>query len=274
MSDVSATPGSAAAGRESDAEYWDVVAGDWAGRERQKLWRVHADSVNGALLRRWLPAAPVGRILKTDAFDEAVGVGLAPLLEERGTLTLMDVSSVIINAAGGKYPEAEAVRADARALPFEAGRFDLVLSNSTLDHFPSYADVDRGLAEIHRVLQPGGTLILTLDNLANPLVALRNVLPFGLLRQLGLVPCYVGVSCGPDRTRRLLEATGFRVVEMTAVMHCPRVVAVPLCSFLDRRPGLKAGPTLLRALAACEHLGRLPTRFVTGHFVAARAIRL
>ncbi len=275
MRDVSATPRPRPDANQADPEYWDVVAGDWAGQERQKLWRVHADSVNSALLGQWLPAAAAhtGRILKTDAFDEAVGVGLAPLLEEHGTLTVMDVSGVILEAASRKYPEVEAVRADARALPFDDGRFDLVLSNSTLDHFPSLADVERGLAELYRVLRPGGTLILTLDNQANPLVALRNVLPFGLLRRLGLVPVYVGASCGPGRTRQLLEAAGFRVEETTAVMHCPRVVAVPICNFLDRRPGLRGGTTLLRSLAACEHLGRLPTRFVTGHFVAARAVR-
>lgn len=275
MRDVSATPRPRPDASQSDAEYWDVVAGDWAGQERQKLWRVHADSVNSALLRRWLPAATThaGRILKTDAFDEAVGVGLAPFLGEHGTLTVMDVSAVILEAVSGKYPDVEAVCADARALPFDDGRFDLVLSNSTLDHFPSLADVERGLAELHRVLRPGGTLVVTLDNLANPLVALRNLLPFGLLRRLGLVPVYVGASCGPRRMRRLLEDAGFRVEETTAVMHCPRVVAVPLCGLLDRRPGRRGGRVLLRALSGCEHLGRLPTRFVTGHFVAARAVR-
>ncbi len=243
------------------------------GQSRQTLWRVHADSVNHALLERWLPAGPVGRILKTDAFDEAVGVGLAPLLGERGALTLMDVSGVILEAASRRYPDVEAVRADARALPFEDGCFDVVLSNSTLDHFPSRADVERGLGELHRVLRPGGALILTLDNLANPLVALRNVLPFGLLHRLGLVPVYVGASCGPRRMRRMLEAAGFGIEETTAVMHCPRVVAVPLCRLFDRRSERTGGRALLRALSACEYLDRLPTRFLTGHFVAAYAVR-
>jgi SAM-dependent methyltransferase len=256
-----------------EAPYWDAVAGEWAGQGRQQVWREHADFVNRTLLERWLPAGGLGRILKTDAFDEAVGVGLAPLLQERGEVTVMDVSSVILEAVRRRYPAVETVCADARALPFEDGSFDVVLSNSTLDHFSSLSEVERGLAELHRVLRPGGMLVLTLDNLANPFIALRNVLPFGLVRRLGLVPVYVGASCGPRRMRRLLEETGFRIEETTAVMHCPRVLAVPLSGLFGSRPETHAARGFLRSLAACEGLGRLPTRYLTGHFAAARAIR-
>jgi SAM-dependent methyltransferase len=256
-----------------ETPYWDAVASEWAGQDRQRLWRVHADAVNVALLERWLPPGEIGRLLKTDAFDEAVGEGLASFLGQRAAVTLMDVSAVILEAASRRYPDVEAVCADARALPFEDGCFDLVLSNSTLDHFPTFADVERGLAELYRVLRPGGTLILTLDNLANPLVALRNALPFGLVRRLHLVPVYVGASCGPRRMRGMLDAAGFRIEETTAVMHAPRVIAVPLCGLFDRRFGQRGGERLLSALAAWEQLERLPTRFVTGHFVAARAVR-
>mgnify|MGYP006138370175 CR=1 FL=1 len=40
--------------------------------------------------------------------------------------------------------------------------------------------------------------------LINPVVRLRNALPFGLLRRTGLVPYYVGATCGPRRLRDFL----------------------------------------------------------------------
>ena len=77
------------------------------------------------------------------------------------------------------------MNADVRCLPFVDGVFDLVVSNSTLDHFETSREIERAVAEIHRVLAPRGLFILTLDNPANPAVALRNALPFALLHQVG-----------------------------------------------------------------------------------------
>ena len=68
----------------------------------------------------------------------------------------------------------EAVVADVRSLPFAEASFGVVFSGSTLDHFESAADIQRSLGELYRVLRPGGTLILTLDNPANPLIEGRS----------------------------------------------------------------------------------------------------
>jgi ubiquinone/menaquinone biosynthesis C-methylase UbiE len=57
----------------------------------------------------------------------------------------------------GSYGGVEVIRADARDLPFENETFDLVLSNSTLEHIP---DFWRASYEMRRVLAPGGTLAL------------------------------------------------------------------------------------------------------------------
>ena len=70
--------------------------------------------------------------------------------------------------------------------------------------------------------------------LANPVVALRNALPFALLQHVGLVPYYVGATlAGPD-AQRMLQAAGFRVRETTAVMHCPRALAVAVFGIMRR----------------------------------------
>jgi ubiquinone/menaquinone biosynthesis C-methylase UbiE len=50
----------------------------------------------------------------------------------------------------------ECVLGDIEALPFDECSFDLVLANWVLYHVP---DLDRAIAELRRVLRPGGTLL-------------------------------------------------------------------------------------------------------------------
>jgi ubiquinone/menaquinone biosynthesis C-methylase UbiE len=52
--------------------------------------------------------------------------------------------------------EVETRAIDAERLPFEDRSFDLVFGHAVLHHLP---DLQAGLAEMHRVLKPGGTLV-------------------------------------------------------------------------------------------------------------------
>lgn len=72
---------------------------------------------------------------------------------------LTDFSSGMVETTRGKFAAwglggAFAV-ADAQAIPFPEGRFDAVVANHMLYHVP---DLPRALAEIRRVLVPGGAL--------------------------------------------------------------------------------------------------------------------
>jgi ubiquinone/menaquinone biosynthesis C-methylase UbiE len=124
-------------------------------------------------------------------------------------------------AATARHPGLCGVAADVRRLPFADASFDVVVSNSTLDHFAA-ADIATSLAEPRRVLRPDGHLLLTLDNAANPLIGLRNALPFAVWRRLRIVPYYVGATLGPCELRRALAAAGFEIVEEGAVMPARR----------------------------------------------------
>ena len=254
--------------------YWDALAGEWGRTRPHALWRAHSDRVNAALLARWLPEGLVGRALKTDVFDEAWSEGLSPMLAARvGQVVGIDLSVRTQAMALGRHPELRGVVADVRRLPFADGAFDVVVSNSTLDHFPSFAEVVVALGELRRVARPGGQVLLTLDNRANPVVALRNALPFGPLRRLGVVPYYVGATCGPRRLRTALAEAGFEAGEVEAVMHCPRAPAVALAGYLEARGTPAARQRYLRLMMGFERLAGWPTRFLTGYFVAARATR-
>ncbi len=263
----------------TESQYWDALGRRWKQDGPEPLWRAHADAVNCALLRRWLPngddrAPRATRILKTDGFDEACGPGLLELLASHAaTVVVMDISSATLGEARRRHPQLIGAASDVRRLPFAEGSFDVVVSNSTLDHFASFADLECSIAELHRVLRPGGELILTLDNPANPLVALRNGLPFAWLHRVGLVPYYVGATCGPRRLSRLLTHAGFDVADVDAVMHCPRVLAVACARILNGSASPKADHRFLSCLAAFERLSRWPTRFVSGYFTAVRAVK-
>jgi SAM-dependent methyltransferase len=246
---------------ESTTSRWENALSTLPRSRRHSFLRAYGDAVNRALLERWLPAGKVRRVLKTDLFEEAVGEGLTPFLATRSArVDAIDVSEALAAAARSRHPEINALRGDVRALPYEDAAFDVVVSTSTLDHFESVRDIATALSELRRVLAHGGVLIVSLDNLANPLVALRNALPFTWLNSIGLVPYYVGASCTPGDLRRLLVEAGFDVQTTTAVMHVPRVAVLAL--------GRGA-----RELMALEALERFPTRFVTGQFVAARAVK-
>jgi SAM-dependent methyltransferase len=257
-----------------ESHYWERIAAAWSAEHPQSLWRVHSDAVNLELLGRWLLGERLKFLLKTDAFDEAFGNGLYPLLEIKTEhAVIVDVALPTLSLARARHRNACVIGADTRRLPFANGVFDAIVSTSTLDHFQSHAEVIASLQELHRVLRPTGQLFLTLDNRANPLIRLRNALPFRLLHRLGIVPYYVGATYGPHGLRWVLREVGFEVLEVDAVMHCPRVFAVAIARLLERHAGHEIHKRFLHFLLAFEQLAAWPTRFLTGHFVAVKAIK-
>ena len=252
-------------------EYWDEIAGESSvGDER--AWRMVSDAVNVELLRRWLSPDPAGSVLKTDLFDEVVGAGLVPWLSASfGRVAGIDISPVVVGMARARCPQLRAETADVRALPFRDAEFDTIVSNSTLDHFPSHDDIVVALRELHRVLRSGGTLLVTLDNPLNPVVAIRNALPERLRAASGMVPFAVGATCGPRRLSALLQQAGFEVSRVGAVFHCPRALVVLVGHPIDDHGGATTKRRYVRLWTAFERLASLPTRFLTGYFVAALA---
>jgi SAM-dependent methyltransferase len=259
---------------DASPQYWDSVYRTFVWDAQQSLWRSHSDQINIALLKEWLGSRRFVDILKTDLFDEAVSQGLYPLLREHADVVHgIDVAPESVERAKKRFPELKAICADIRDLPFSNNSFDLIVSNSTLDHFQSTDEIDAGLLELFRVLGQGGELHISLDNLQNPIVGLRSLLPYRLLKRLHLVPYFVGKTHGRRGLITALEEAGFNVLETRAIMHCPRVLAVAVAGRLQKWASNKSQRRFLALLASFEWLARLPTRFFTGHFVAVRALK-
>lgn len=114
-----------------------------------------------ALLRPWIAGLDLGRVL-----DAGCGTGnlLTLLADARARVDAyagVDPAPDMLRIAAGKlagapFPGALAGGA-AEALPFADGAFDTAVSASTLHDWP---DPRAGLAEVRRVLRPGGTLLL------------------------------------------------------------------------------------------------------------------
>jgi SAM-dependent methyltransferase len=88
-----------------------------------------------------------------------VGCGLGELSERiacelAADVVAIDLSERMVELARARGVDARV--ADAQALPFEDSLFDCVVAAWMLYHLP---DVDAGLAEIARVLRPGGHLV-------------------------------------------------------------------------------------------------------------------
>lgn len=255
------------------SEYWDEIAAAWVAHSPHALWRRHSDAVNAALLARWLPVQSVSRILKTDLFDEAVGQGLGALLEQRARKVVgLDIALSIANEAQRNSAGLTAICGDVRHLPFATASIDIVVSISTLDHFAERRDIGVALREICRVLRPGGRLVLTLDNAANPVLALRQALPHRWLRTLGITPYAVGATLSPRGLRRLLGTLPVKTEAVAALLHCPRALAVARARHLQDAP-LERQRRFLQSLWRWERLAAWPTRWFSGHYIAVLATR-
>ncbi|MBM3748676.1 MAG: class I SAM-dependent methyltransferase, partial [Acidobacteria bacterium] len=185
----------------------------------------------------------------------------------------IDISQAFLRLARQRHPRLQVVASDVSSLALAGGSLDCIVSLSTLDHFRHESQIEAALGELHGCLKPGGRLLITMDNLSNPAVWLRNRLPQHWLRRLGIVPLFVGVACTSGRLHRLLTRAGFRVFRIRARLHCPRVLAVAVCrvaAALNFRPLNQA---VLWLLAAFEVLDRVPTRFLTGYFIAVLAVK-
>lgn len=88
------------------------------------------------------------------------GYGSALLAEAAASVIGADLSAEAVGHAGERYraPNLSFRQADCRALPFEDGAFDCVVSFETLEHLDDHEGL---LSEFRRVLSPDGFLLIS-----------------------------------------------------------------------------------------------------------------
>lgn len=111
-------------------------------------------------LRRLLTLTGEERALDVGAGAGALAIALAPFVRE---VLSVDIAPELLEEGRKRAPaNVELVEADATALPYERGSFDLVCTARALHRVPRPELV---LAEMNRVLRPGGAM-LVVDQLA------------------------------------------------------------------------------------------------------------
>jgi ubiquinone/menaquinone biosynthesis C-methylase UbiE len=170
-------------------EMFPVLAGDLIGEVEQAGRGLDAGCGPGQftiLLAERLPEV------------ELWGVDLAPTMIE------------LARAHAAESPAAARLHfevADVARLPFPDGHFDVVLSTGSIKHWP---DPVAGLAELHRVLAPGGRAFVAEMNRVAPAEAVsrhRRRLRHWLFRFL--YPHVFAKALSPDEARHVFQASPF-----------------------------------------------------------------
>jgi SAM-dependent methyltransferase len=103
--------------------------------------------------------------LGDDLLELGAGPGLVTdlLVDRAARVTAVEIDPELATALGLRMAgrAVEVVTADATALPFDAGRFSAVACFTMLHHVPTHRLQDLVLAEVARVLRPGGVLVGT-----------------------------------------------------------------------------------------------------------------
>ena len=157
-------------------------------------------------------------VLKTDLWDEAKNTEILRWVAEQGAHPAgVDVAfDTVREARRVLAPHRPAFAGgDVRALPVRSASVDLVYSMGTIEHFPEYA---QAVAEIFRVLKPGGTAIVGVPNKLDPF--LRPLLVH-TLNAFGLYGYGMEKSFTPGALQRLLQSAGFRVTARTGILFIP-----------------------------------------------------
>lgn len=255
-----------------DAQLWDRLA-------RTNKNRSHIDPVFGrykseqfcAFATRGHQFRRGEKVLKTDLREEAYGADevLFSLPDPGLSIFGMDISAEVAGAASAESLKRGSthhyVTADVRRIPFADHSLDVVLSNSTLDHFSSYEDLLAALAEIRRVLKPTGKLIMTLNNKHN----LNFWFMVTMEKALG-ISRYPVVFFSRAEIRRACEKAGLRVLGFESIIHI--VSPLNTCALLARRfvPQPQAdrmARAVLKLAAFFERCGT--TKWLTGWFIGA-----
>jgi SAM-dependent methyltransferase len=163
------------------------------------------------------------RLLKTDLWDEAKNTRILAWASRQGAHAYgIDISEPTVIQARAAFETGPNLRrrlrgaiADVRDLPFRDASFDAVYSMGTIEHFD---ETERAIAEMARVLKPGGRAIVGVPNRHDPF--LRPLLATAL-QAIGLYGYGYEKSYSRKALRRLLEDAGLQIVAETAILFIP-----------------------------------------------------
>jgi SAM-dependent methyltransferase len=167
-------------------------------------------------VRRYLDALPA----ETRVLDAGCGEGV--LVEEYRT-------RLAISGIDPNYSSDLVQHGSLTALPYADGAFDRALCLDVLEHL-DFEDQARALAELFRIVRPGGELLVTVPNLAHLQSRLHFLLAGRLIRTAS--PAKHPGDRPVGEYLHLARRTGFRLVERHGIYPTVPV----LTRFIRRAP--------------------------------------
>ena len=165
---------------------------------RSSYWR-------RTLEEKLLPWALEDTELGDDVLEVGPGPGLVTdvLRRRKVPLTSIEIDPKLARSLRARVPsdEVKVIEGDATDMPFEDGRFSAAVSFTMLHHVPSPSLQDQLLAEVHRVLRPGGVFVGS-DSLSS-----RS---FEIIHWFDTL-----VPVDPESFGGRLEATGFEDIRVS-----------------------------------------------------------
>jgi SAM-dependent methyltransferase len=160
------------------------------------------------LLVDWLRSLPDDARL----LDLGCGGGKdAGALDQRGYRVVgLDRTNALLVAGRRRYPSLPLVRADFRAIPFQAMSFDGLWAAASLMHLPK-PEARRILADLCRLVRPGGLFAATVT--------------YGVTSRLvtgGWVPGRYFARWKKDELARAVRRAGWKILELNVVTNRER----------------------------------------------------
>ena len=146
---------------------------------------------------------------------------ILPMLRDGAVIVGVDLSEGMIrqaraDLAAAGYRDVRLEVGDATALQFADGTFDKIVCSEVIEHIP---DADKAMAEMHRVLRPGGILVLSTPNRRSWYGFDRYVLWSHVLRKRWNHPYDNWRSV--SELRALVERHGFHVQSAASACYIP-----------------------------------------------------
>lgn len=152
-------------GAATAAEHFDEIASDYEKQYAPHVWKLLLERKVNFIIEG-LASLPKDTARGLD-FGCGLGRQLLTMREKGWRVSGVDPSTRLLMKAGERG--APVVAGDGLSLPFKDATFDFVYTIGVLHHLPSAAAQDAAVAEIRRVLKPGGLLFIQETNTRNPL---------------------------------------------------------------------------------------------------------
>lgn len=253
---------------------WDNFSryDEWYARMDPYLGQYKAEEFK-KLINLWTSGFKGKRILKTDLREEALGEDeILFSLPREAKVYGLDIAAGIVQKADQKQCNKQLgqsyITADIRQIPFADSTFDFILSTSTLDHFEASEDLLRSLAELKRVMKPGGTLILLVNNKRN--VNMYLVCQLEKLLRLSNYPVQFYF---PNEIKKAVIDTGLLIKDESVTVH----IVSPANTLLKISRKIFPQRFTNYAAKACVKfaawLSKKRTKVLTGWFIALKCVK-